>query len=126
MPISLINFPDELVAVDWYFFSLLLMNGATAHFTQDCITYYRQHDSNTIGVGSINSNLISQIINTKELHYKNLQHHGPQYTKLLLEIQTLKAQISNKKYLEKLITLNSNLTKPLFWWELQVCTDEIN
>lgn len=43
-------FDENLVAVDWAFYKGLLRNGCTAIFTNEMITYYRQHSDNTIGL----------------------------------------------------------------------------
>ena len=45
-------FDDEIVAVDWYFFKGLLEKGLKAIFTNETITYYRQHEKNTIGLSA--------------------------------------------------------------------------
>ena len=45
-----VKFDKDLVAVDWYFFKRLLKNGCNSIFTNKAITYYRQYDSNTIGL----------------------------------------------------------------------------
>jgi len=45
-------FDDKIVAVDWYFFKGLLEKGLKAIFTNETITYYRQHEKNTIGLST--------------------------------------------------------------------------
>lgn len=55
--ISLLNkvhFDPDLVAVDWYFYKNLLAQKITAIFTNGAITYYRQHNDNTVGLKVIN------------------------------------------------------------------------
>ncbi|MCP4323277.1 MAG: glycosyltransferase [Psychromonas sp.] len=126
VPLDLLSFPNELIAVDWYFFSLLLLNGLSASFSNDCVTYYRQHEKNTIGIALINQSVIKKIISTKEIHYQHLQKHDLLFSTLLDTTKRLKEQIASQATLDNLITLNSNTTTPLFWWELQVCTNEIN
>ena len=126
VPFSLLKFPNELIAVDWYLFSLLLFNGLSARFTSDCITYYRQHTNNTIGMVSMTSATIKHIIQTKEIHYKSLQKHSSKFASLLNETLQIKEIISNEATLNSLIRLNSNMKKTLFWWELQVNINEIN
>jgi glycosyltransferase involved in cell wall biosynthesis len=49
-------FDDKIVAVDWYFFKGLLEKGLKAIFTNETITYYRQHEKNTIGL-SVKKNI---------------------------------------------------------------------
>ena len=67
-----ISFPSKLIAVDWYFFSNLLLNNKKAIFTNDTITYYRQHDNNTAGIGTINASTILKAIKVKLIHYHSM------------------------------------------------------
>ena len=48
--ISKIEFDDKVVAVDWCFFKNLLKQGLKAIFTNETISYYRQHKNNTVGL----------------------------------------------------------------------------
>ena len=48
--ISQVLFDDEIIAVDWYFFKVLLKQGLKAVFTNEIVTYYRQYDNNIIGL----------------------------------------------------------------------------
>ncbi len=53
--ISHVIFEDSLIAVDWYFFKLLLNNDLKAIFTNETISFYRQHKNNTIGLNIIDN-----------------------------------------------------------------------
>jgi len=44
-----VKFPEDLVAVDWYLYKALLKEHS-AIFTNEAITYYRQYESNTVGL----------------------------------------------------------------------------
>jgi glycosyltransferase involved in cell wall biosynthesis len=48
--ISKVIFDDKIIAVDWYFFKILLKQGLKAVFTNEIVTYYRQYDNNIIGL----------------------------------------------------------------------------
>ena len=50
--LSKVFFDDKIVSVDWFFFKRLLENGFKAIFTNEIITYYRQHQKNTIGLSA--------------------------------------------------------------------------
>ncbi len=41
---------EDIVAVDWFLYKKLLVEGANAIFTNEITTYYRQYDANTIGL----------------------------------------------------------------------------
>ena len=43
-------FDSKAVAVDWYFFKDLLSRGLKAIFTNDTVSYYRQHGNNSLGL----------------------------------------------------------------------------
>ena len=48
--LSEVNFPTDLVAVDWYLFKGLLLLNYQAIFTNEIETYYRQYENNTLGL----------------------------------------------------------------------------
>ena len=48
--LSKVLFDDKIISVDWFFFKMLLESGFKAIFTNEIITYYRQHEKNTIGL----------------------------------------------------------------------------
>jgi len=45
-----VSFNKEIVAVDWYLYKTLLKKGFKSIFTNKAITFYRQHQKNTIGL----------------------------------------------------------------------------
>ena len=48
-----VKFDDSLIAVDWFMFKDLLKLGHKAIFTNEIISYYRQHFDNTIGLREV-------------------------------------------------------------------------
>jgi hypothetical protein len=48
-----VNFDSMLIAVDWFMFKKLLKFGYKAIFTNEIISFYRQHSNNTIGLLNI-------------------------------------------------------------------------
>ena len=48
--ISKVEFDPKTVAVDWYFFKDLLTRGLKAIFTNETVSYYRQHENNSVGL----------------------------------------------------------------------------
>ena len=52
--LSKVVFDKDLIAVDWYLYKMLLKNGCKAIFSNEAITYYRQHRDNTVGLQVIN------------------------------------------------------------------------
>lgn len=48
--ISKVNFDNCNEIVDWYFFKKLLRQDLKAVFTNEILSYYRQHQNNVIGL----------------------------------------------------------------------------
>jgi glycosyltransferase involved in cell wall biosynthesis len=48
-----VKFDESLVAVDWFIFKYLLKLGHKAIFTNEIISYYRQHFGNKIGLSEV-------------------------------------------------------------------------
>ena len=48
--IKKVIFDDDIIAVDWYFFQKILKQGLKAIFTNETVSYYRQHENNSVGL----------------------------------------------------------------------------
>ena len=48
--ISKVTFDPKITAVDWFFFKSLLSKGLKAIFTNETVSYYRQHGNNLVGL----------------------------------------------------------------------------
>ena len=108
-----------MIPVDWHFFLLLLKQGANAIFTNQTVTYYRQHENNTIGIGSNNRNSINLTLNVKETHYSKMAVAYSEYKLLYKKVIELKNEIKrNDNFVDQIKTVNEN-HPDLFWWELK-------
>lgn len=119
-----LQFSDELIAVDWFFFSLLLLKGAKAQFIADCMTFYRQYDANVIGIGEFSAEKIKSILAVKTIHYEKMKALLPEFQTLLDETLLLTALSKDKQALEKLLISNRNKIQYPLWWELTSCRNE--
>ena len=97
-----VSLPKNLIAVDWYFFSILLLSTNNIVFTNNILTYYRQHEYNTIGIGSLNKSSIAKGIDVKMLHYNKLQALDKRYKSLLKLLIKFKKTVNIKKYMQKI------------------------
>ena len=114
--IEICCFDTRLIAVDWYLYSMLLLKKQSAVFTNDTLTFYRQHDLNTIGMGEITKKSLLKEVLVKNIHYSLLSKVDVQY-KILLE-RVLKIEEKLKTINESEISdLKSFCSHPL-WWEL--------
>ncbi|MBE0514842.1 glycosyltransferase [Sulfurimonas sp.] len=100
-----IAIPDDLIAVDWYLFSMLLIEGKKAVFTNETISYYRQHQQNTVGLKKLDKASFEKGVEVKQKHYKDLNDKSNQFS---LELKRL----SNIKF-DDMKSINNPL-----WWEL--------
>lgn len=108
-----IVFPNDIIAVDWYYFTIILGN-QNAGFISDAITFYRQHFNNTIGIKEVTIERLEFIFKVKEQHYAELINIDTQYAKYASEM------IHKKKLLsDGYVTayeINKNKIN-FFWWE---------
>lgn len=120
--------PKEINAVDWWIFSILLLNQCKGGFIKEAITYYRQHNNNFIGISKkLNKTILRKGIKVKQIHYKNLlmycENHQMKeaeeiYCKRVEEIDTLNKYIQDNDFCKRYIeVINKNHSK-LFngWW----------
>ena len=113
-----IYFDDKLLAVDWYFYTTLLLLNKKAIFTNEVNTYYRQHTDNIAGLGNINKETILKLIKIKEQHYRLLSKQNDHFKALLINNLKLSEQVQNKKKLKEIERHNTTLVSPLLWWEI--------
>lgn len=124
-----VKFDDNLIAVDWYFITTLLINHPVKlNFLDGVQTYYRQHENNTIGMSMLLTEKKLELgLNVKQKHYYalieycktnklenklfNLEHK-------LKQIQDLKEKLSNAEFKEKYISIVNASIKQIFsgWW----------
>ncbi|CAM3891393.1 glycosyltransferase family A protein [Vibrio aquimaris] len=112
------DFPKELIAIDWFLFSILILSGAKAKFTNKTKTYYRQYDQNTVGLGYMNEKKLIRCLDIKLLHYKLLKEYDFEYSKLLDEVIIIRDALVNEKFKSDYISQCNEKIKFPLWWEL--------
>jgi glycosyltransferase involved in cell wall biosynthesis len=100
--------PKELIAVDWYFFSLLLLQGRKAIFINDAVTYYRQYAGNLVGLKELDEKAFKRGWQVKRVHYQALSKITDRVN---IECEQYSQEMPD--YTQK----ESNQAHPL-WWEL--------
>ncbi|BCB96336.1 hypothetical protein JZK55_12580 [Dissulfurispira thermophila] len=106
-----VNIPEDLIAIDWYLFSILLLEGKSVIFTNDTVTYYRQHPQNTAGLGQINVQTYMKCIDVKKRHFLTLNRLFGGYESEISYLYGL-----SDFDIAKLLS-DANRDK-LLWWEL--------
>lgn len=107
---SIMNIPEDVLAVDWYIFHNL-MKGQKAKFIPEEVTYYRQHGSNIVGKSKLTQAALNHIINVKEHHYR---YAPPATESFIEEFNEFK---SSSVDIDSYIKLINNKNLNYFWWE---------
>ncbi|EME9802044.1 NeuD/PglB/VioB family sugar acetyltransferase [Vibrio alginolyticus] len=114
-----LRFPSSLIAVDWFLFTQLLYQSKRAVFTNQAITFYRQHQENTVGVGDVTKESLQQSLKVREIHYKHMLTISDTFQAELDSNHSLIAQLNQVDECEKILKMNQkNNESPLFWWEV--------
>lgn len=74
-PVALVV-PEDIVAADWWFFTMLLLGGLRGRRTVGAVASYRLHDSNILGAGSPTT--VSEAVGQAEVmlrHYRAFSAH---------------------------------------------------
>ena len=120
--------PKEIIAVDWWIFTILLLNKCKGRFIKEAITYYRQHTNNFVGISKkLNKTILQKGIKTKQIHYKNLliycedhkmKETTKMYSKKLEEINTLNKYIQDDSFCKRYIDVINKNYSEIFngWW----------
>lgn len=117
-----IKIPQDIVAIDWYIFSLLLLKTGRTIFTNETQTFYRQHEDNIIGLGRLNKEIFQQGVFIKLKHYELLYKEDKQFKSCFKDMLALRDIISSKE-----VNLDSlkKIENP-FWWEQIKLIEGIN
>lgn len=120
--------PKEIIAVDWWIFSILLLNKYKGGFIKEAITYYRQHNNNFIGISKkLNKTIFQKGIRVKQIHYKSLLRYCEDrkmkeatkiYSKKLEEINMLNKYIQDESFCKRYIEVINKNYKKIYsgWW----------
>ena len=123
-----IEIPKSTIAVDWMIFTEMLNRNCTATFNNNSFTYYRQHETNTVGFSKVNSKRVRHAL---KVHFQNAEYFASvsqqhqNHLNKLKELDTfLSEQEENfKDYLSK---IKQNLHRHPFWWEEIKTLDQLS
>ena len=108
------SLPSNLVAVDWYLFTrLLLAVDRRAVFTAQTQTYYREYESNTVGMKRLTETSFRKGIDVKKRHYHALLDFDDRFKKMYQDIHELESIVVSEAMIQSIYT---NVPFPL-WWE---------
>lgn len=109
-----IHFESNLIAIDWYFYSILLKKNWKVGFSFTSFTYYRQHETNIVGRKKLTFEDYLKGFNVKLNHYISLAKDYSEFNDLASRYMLFKRNILEDEYnkiAEKTIIQNP------FWWE---------
>ncbi len=109
--------PEQIIAVDWYIFTILLQKNE-AVFTNQTSTNYRQHNSNLAGISLQSAEEIERAFNVKKNHYKHLSDLNQMMSKAAKEFEKLYDKFGPKSTLFSEYCNRIEKNKRLLWWEL--------
>ncbi|MBV1952755.1 MAG: hypothetical protein KUG64_11250 [Cycloclasticus sp.] len=120
---ELMSIDKNLVAIDWYIFSRLLLSGLRACFTNEAVTYYRQHEKNTVGLSCLSASNMEKHFSVKRLHYQKLAMVDDRYINFYVAFSRLEDYFSDenarKAYLQ-IIESKKTIDHPLWWEQMQI------
>jgi hypothetical protein len=105
-----LNFSADLIAVDWFLFSNILLRNYTAIFTAATCTHYRLYGNNTAGMGHVD---VAKAVKIKLQHYQALCSNNYDFQALLA--QTIADSQSLTR--DKPNQLTTKIIKYPMWWE---------
>lgn len=113
------DIPDDIIAFDWTFFTLCLLAGAQAIFTNNTHTYYRQYGDNIASPCSFSEDQILRGVQVKRDHYQVLSEFYEEYEslaklfgELLVELQS--DELLRRKYCQ---AVRKHAPAISLWWE---------
>ena len=123
-----IKFENKIIAVDWYFSTILSITKPRIKFLKNVNTYYRQHNNNIIGMSLLlNDEKLNLGIRVKKNHYKALMKYfkknrfnnlGNIYAKKYLEIIKLENELQSINFKKNYIKIVNKNIRHIYsgWW----------
>ena len=117
-----IPIPSGTIAVDWMIFTDMLLRGASAIFKTDSVSFYRQHEQNTVGlknlsIKKINHGITVQIQNATFFADRSDSHKN--HLDKLLELKAFLADNNHNIHAYKQKVEEVLPDYPLWWEEIQ-------
>lgn len=121
----------EVIAYDWYLFSLLIFQGFSFKLSYETCSFYRQYDSNTLGISfTLDDKSLDNLVRIKKMHLIALKKYYSSINKneyYTIFENELNAHIalevfleSNKNKTDYLSVLNKNIENIFRGWFSQL------
>jgi len=117
---------ENIIAGDWFLFSLFLLNNAKGAFCENCKTFYRQHENNLVGCKvDLTLESIKKTLRVKTLHYKELEKYCTKKNKYieknifqekLIEMEVIENHLKSEDKAQKYVELLKTNYENKGWW----------
>jgi len=122
-----LTIPKEIIAVDWWIFTMLLLNKQSGKFIEKAKTFYRQTNNNTVGMWKpLDERRLYKGITVKTIHYKNVYQYCKEkdlketvlFKQKLEQMHRLNKEIRNKFFRKKYINIVNKNMNDIYkgWW----------
>jgi hypothetical protein len=120
--------PKDIIAVDWWLFTIQLILASRGKYVEEAITFYRQSDDNLLGMNkSLNVDRLEFGLRVKRLHFQHVQKYcemnkydvaNKDYSGKLDEIHELTSMLGNPEFKEHYIKVINNNIDDIYkgWW----------
>lgn len=130
-----LNPKSDIIAYDWYLFSLLVFKATKFEFTSKTKSFYRQYELNTIGLSfKLDEKSLEKSVQIKNLHLRALkkyylENNKPKYYTIfeneLNKLEELKVFLKTKKNKNNYIAVvNKNINEIFKAWYSQLISLE--
>jgi hypothetical protein len=113
-----IKFNSNLIAVDWYLFSVILQSKVKVIFSSEAHVFYRQHEANTVGRKALTYIDFKKGVDVKLNHYRTLASINSDYSDLANQFEAFKS-ILTEDYFNS-IQKKQKIKNPFWWEEIQI------
>ncbi len=123
-----IRIPPHVIAVDWWLYTVLLLNRHSGHFLPEVLTYYRQTDSNIIGMNlKPSKKRLLHILEVRKQHYRHVyeyclgiqdDHYIGVYQKKLREMLALEEKLRDDAFFSHYLNVIEKHYSQIYtgWW----------
>lgn len=117
--------PVDILAVDWYIFSNLLLSGARGKRIDGTCTYYRIYDGNIAGAPyDLTVEGLRRGVSIKKQHYSALSHRDNRYKKMLEEVNSIERLFGTEGEMKYINYVNEHSKIRKLWWENIIPVEE--
>ncbi|MEG0370965.1 MAG: hypothetical protein RR645_01570 [Clostridium sp.] len=114
--------PKEIIAVDWWIASTMLLEGAKAIYSDEVLISYRQYDNNIASLEIDSVEIFLKQLEVVYWHYHNILKRydlleKSEFYNSYIKITSAMSNKDRKKLAREIINEDTKQVNPMFWWE---------